>query len=119
MGQLSIDHQGDRRLRFAEHFDVHAQVGVAYTKTHTSSSTVLFVDSPGPKFSPVRQSDLDNESQSAGLFYGAGAAVELGKRWELSLDWQRYQVSEDDQTPIDLDAAYDAITIGLSVGFGA
>lgn len=99
------------RLPFKERFDVHAQVGGAMVRTDVESSTRFNATSPE---SYVVEDDAD----TLGLVYGAGAAVRVGSSWGLSLDWQRYEVSEDEDTPLDLDASYDALTLALTYAFG-
>lgn len=100
------------RLPIAERFDVHMQAGAVHAMTNTSYSTSITSN-------PSIQRSRDADSNATDLLYGVGATFNLAPRWDLSLDWHRYEVKEDDRSPFDLETSYDTITLGLIFGFGA
>ncbi len=100
------------RLPLGDRFDVHAQVGLATTMTDVTASTRV----GGTRATSFIVTD---DTDATALTFGIGAAFRLHPRWSLSLDWQRYEASEGDSSPIDIDANYDVISLGLHVRLGA
>lgn len=91
---------------------MHAQIGGAMVRTDITSSTSMATN-------PADEFAVEQDTDSLGLVYGVGAAVRFGSRWSLSADWQRYEVSEADDTPLDLNATYDAVTLALTFALDA
>ena len=100
------------RLPLGDRFDVHAQVGLATMMTDVTSSTLI----GGTRSTSFTVTD---DTDSTKLTLGVGAAFRLHPRWNLSLDWQRYEVSEDDTSPLDIESSYDVISLSLLVRLGA
>lgn len=100
------------RLPLGERFDVHAQVGLATVMTDVTASTRV----PGTRATSFAVAD---DTDSTALTFGVGAAFRFNPRWSLSLDWQRYEASEKDSSPIDVDANYDVVSLGLRFRLGA
>jgi opacity protein-like surface antigen len=100
------------RLPLGDKFDVHAHVGLATTRTDVTSLTRV----GGSRSTSFTVTD---DTDSINLTYGVGAAYRLHGRWSLSLDWQRYEVSEDDTSPLDIEANYDVISLSLLFRLGA
>lgn len=100
------------RLPIAKRFDVHAQAGAVHAMTEASYSATI-ARSP-----PTNLSD-DADSNTTDFLYGIGATFKLAPRWDLTLDWHRYEVKDDDSSPFDIETSYDTITLGLIFSFGA
>ena len=98
-------------LPVGDRFDVHANAGFASVKSDATARTRI----GGTRSTSFIARD---EPDSTNLTYGVGAAFRLHSRWSLSLDWQQYEVSEDDTNRLDLEAKYDVISLGLIVRLG-
>lgn len=100
------------RLPLGDRFDVHGHVGLASTKTDATASTRI----GGSRSTSFTMTD---DPDSTNMTFGVGAAFSLHSRWSLSLDWQRYEVSEDDTNRLDIEANYDVISLSLLFRLGA
>jgi len=93
-------------LPFGPIFDVHARAGVLLTNAKAKFSATA---------GPSRISDSFSAS-SQDLFYGAGAGMNLGDIWSLSLDWVKYSKVGDGNVIADTDL--DALSLSLIYRFG-
>lgn len=87
-------------------FDLHARVGL-----FLADSEVKFAASAG-----AAQIGFTESADSQDLFYGAGAAMNLGDTWSLSLDWVKYDKVGDEETIAETDL--DALSLSLIYRFG-
>lgn len=87
-------------------FDLHARAGVLFT---TAEET--FASTAG-----TARIGFSDSATSQDLFYGAGAAMNLGDTWSLSLDWVRYDKAGDGDTVAETNL--DALSLSLIYRFG-
>jgi OmpA-OmpF porin, OOP family len=87
-------------------FDLHARAGVLFTSAEES-----FASTAGPA-----RIGFSDSASSQDLFYGAGAAMNLGDSWSLSLDWIKYDKVGDGDTVAETDL--DALSLSLIYRFG-
>ncbi len=93
-------------LPIGQLFDVHARAGVLLTNAKSKFSASAGTARIG-----------GNESASSqDLFYGAGAGMNLGDIWSLSLDWVKYSKVGDGNVIADTDL--DALSLSLIYRFG-
>jgi OOP family OmpA-OmpF porin len=87
-------------------FDVHARAGLLFTSakqkvTSTAGSASLA---------------FEDSATSQDLFFGAGAAMNLGETWTLSVDWAKYDGVGDDSTIPEAD--HDVLSLSVIYRFG-
>lgn len=87
-------------------FDLHARVGVLM-----ADSEVKFSASAG-----AAQIGFTDSASSQDTFYGAGAGMNIGDTWSLSLDWLKYDKVGDGDTIAETDL--DALSLSLIYRFG-
>lgn len=87
-------------------FDLHARVGVLM-----ADAEVKFSASAG-----AAQIGFTDSASSQDTFYGAGAGMNIGDTWSLSLDWLKYAKVGDGDTVAETDL--DALSLSLIYRFG-
>jgi hypothetical protein len=87
-------------------FDVHVRAGVLLTNAKSK-----FGASAG-----AARIGGDDSASSQDLFYGAGAGMNLGDTWSLSVDWVKYGKVGDGDVIAETDL--DALSLSLIYRFG-
>lgn len=87
-------------------FDLHARAGILMTNAKQE-----FTSSAG-----TARLGFSDSASSQDLFYGAGAAMNLGDTWSVSVDWVKYDKVGDGDTIAETDL--DALSLSLIYRFG-
>ena len=87
-------------------FDLHARLGLLL-----ADSEVKFSASAG-----TAQIGFTDSASSEDVFYGAGAGMNIGDVWSLSLDWLKYDKVGDGDNVAETDL--DALSLSLIYRFG-
>ena len=82
-------------------FDLHARVGLVFSETEARFTASAGNDSL----------DIKTSGNSSDLFYGVGAAFNLGYNWSISIDWVQYQDVGDDE--LTWEADIDSLSLAL------
>ena len=93
-------------LPIGQLFEVHARAGVLLTNAES-----IFNASAG-----TARIGGNESASSQDVFYGAGAGMNLGDTWSLSLDWIKYSKVGDGDVIADTDL--DALSLSLIYRFG-
>lgn len=87
-------------------FDVHARVGLLLANSKEKFAASAGVARIGDSLS----------ASSQDLFYGAGAGMNLGENWSLTLDWVKYDKVGDGDIVAETDL--DALSLSVIYRFG-
>lgn len=87
-------------------FDIHARAGVLFATAEQKITSTAGTASLA----------FSDSATSQDLFFGAGAAMNLGDSWSLSLDWVQYDKVGDGDTILETDL--DALSLSVIYRFG-
>jgi OmpA-OmpF porin, OOP family len=87
-------------------FDVHGRAGILFT----NSEEKVFATAGNASISPTFA------ASSTDFFYGAGAALNLGDTWSISIDWVLYDKVGDGD--VVAETSFDAISLSLLYRIG-